>query len=133
MTTPHAFGMIEKAVAQIIETRMPDTEGKVGGDLSYDASVDDLFIWVALIPGAGVSDLEGQWAVDIDIFAKTYSQAMRRSLDLEPILTARGGHRTTEMLIDNVTQNEYPAERPWDDESSSRVGATYVFTARRSG
>lgn len=128
-----AFGMIEKAVRQLIIAKMPEADGKVGGDLSYDPTTQDFFIWLALIPSSGVSDTEGQWTVDVDIFARTYSQAMRRALDLEPLLTTRGGHRTPEMRLDNVYQNEYPAERPWDDESSSRVGATYVFTARRPG
>lgn len=128
-----AFGMIEKAVRQLIIAKMPEADGKVGGDLSYDPTTQDFFIWLALIPSSGVGDTEGQWTVDIDVFARTYSQAMRRALDLEPLLTTRGGHHTPEMRLDNVYQNEYPAERPWDDESSSRVGATYVFTARRPG
>lgn len=127
------FGMIEKAVKQAIIAKMPDAEGKVGGDLSYDVATDDFYIWIGLIPGGGNGEIFGQWAVDIDVFAKTYSAAMRRALLLEAIFVTRGGHRTAEMRIDGVTQNEIPSERPWDDESSSRVGATYVFTARRPG
>jgi hypothetical protein len=128
-----AFGMIEKAVRQAIVAKMPDADGHVGGDLSYDVAEDDFYIWIGLIPGIGVDEIYGQWTVDIDVFARTYSQAMRRALDLEAIFVTRGGHRTPEMRIDNVYQNETPAERPWDDESSSRIGATYVFTARRPG
>lgn len=131
MSTP--FPMIEKAVKELIVALMADVEDtNVGGDLSYDATTDDFYIWLGLVGGAG-DDLGGEWIVDIDVFDTHYAQAMQRCLDLEALLLKRGGHRTSLMRFDRVYQNETPLERPWDDESAFRVGATYVFTARRSG
>lgn len=130
MTTP--FPMIEMALKELITTLMPAADGLIGGDLSYDAT-DDFYIWLGLVPGGRTTDLDGEWIVDIDVFDSHYSQAMQRSLNLEALLLKRGGHRTSTMRIDGVYQNEAPTERPWDDESAFRVGATYVFTARRSG
>lgn len=126
------FGMVERAVKQLIIAKMPDAEGNIGGDLSFDAAEDDFYVFIALVPGGGNGLTEGEWAVDIDVFDQNYTQAMRRALALEALLIKPGGHRTAEMILDFGTQNEYPAERPWDDESSARIGATYVFSARRT-
>jgi hypothetical protein len=125
--------MIEKVVKQVIEGLMPSAAGKIGGDLSYDAASQDFYIWLGLVPGGANTELEGTWIVDIDVFDTSYSAAFERALALEPLLVARGGHRTDRLRIDNVYQNEGISERPWNDDSVFRVGATYVFTARRSG
>jgi len=127
------FGMVERAVKQAIVAKMPDAAGKIGGDLSFDAAEDDFYIFIALVPGRGNGSVFGEWAVDVDVFDQNYTQAMRRALEIEALLITPGGHRTPEMRLDFGTQNAYPAERPWDDESSARIGATYVFTARRPG
>lgn len=131
--TLQPFGMVERAVKQVIAEKMPDTVGKIGGDLSFDAAIDDFYVFIALVPGGGNGTVFGDWAVDVEVFDQNYTQAMRRALQLEAILISPGGHRTAEMRLDFGSQNEYPAERPWDDESSARIGATYVFTARRPG
>lgn len=130
MTT--AFPMIEKAVKALIETLMPDAEGKVGGDLSY-TSAQDFYIWIGLVPGGGNTDrIEGTWALDIDVFGTSYTATMQRALDLEALLV--GPRHVTETLrIDNVYQNSSPFEGPWDDDTVYRISATYVFTARRAG
>lgn len=126
------FPMIERAVKALIETKYAEADGRVIGDLSYVAG-DGFRVWIGLVPGGGGSDqVEGEWVVDVDVFAETYTEAMGRSLMLEThLIGAR--HVTEVMRIDNVYQNEAPSERPWDDEQSFRVGATYTFTARRSG
>lgn len=130
MTT--AFPMIEKAVKQLVLELMPDSNGKVGGDLSYSPS-QGFYIWIGQVPGAGRTDrVDGSWAVDISVFANSYAAAMQRALSLEALLI--GPLRSTQsMRFDNVFQNTSPHELPWDDESVYRVSATYVFTARRSG
>lgn len=128
--TIQPFPMIELAIKELIEAKYPAAEGKVGGDLSYKRG-DGLYVHVALVGGAG-DDRFGTWVVDIDTFAATYSAAMGASLDLEAILLVRR-HVTSIMRLDNTTQNEVPTERPWEDDSAFRVGATYVFTARRPG
>lgn len=133
MTTPTPFPMIERAVKALLETQFDITDDThVGGDLSYDAS-DDYYIWIGIVPGGRSSEIDGTWVIDIDVFDSHYSQAMDLCLQIEAFLLRSGGHRTPTMRLDNVYQNEGPAERPWDDESAFRIGATYVFTARRSG
>lgn len=129
MTTP--FPMIEKVIKDLITAKMPEAASLIGGDLSYDAT-DDFYIWLGLVSGS-TDDLAGEWIIDIDVFDSHYSQAMERALALEAILVKRGGHRTTNLIIDRVFQNEVPVSRPWDDENAFRVGATYTFVARRSG
>lgn len=124
------FGMVEKAVKQVIEAGKPDLAGKVGGDLAYTG--EDQYVYIGLIPGGSADEVDGEWYVDIDVFGRSYSAAMRTALDLETVLLKRR-HVTEEMRLDRTYQNEGPSERPWDDEAVYRIGATYVFTARRSG
>jgi len=129
------FAMIEVAVMELIEALMPEASGdRIGGGLSYDAG-DDFYVYVGMVPGSASADATaGSWAVDVDVFDSTYGQAMRRALALEALLLTPGGKVTPSMRIDRVTENEGPSERPWDDDDSAyRVGATYVFTARRRG
>lgn len=125
------FPMIEKAVKELIEEKLEGAEGKVGGDLSYEGE-EDFYVWIGLIPGGSADQIEGDWILDIDVFAKRYSEAMNKALALEAALVGPR-HVTSTMRLDNCYQNEGPAERPWDDESVFRIGATYAFTARRSG
>lgn len=125
------FPMIEKALKSLIETKYAEADGKVIGDLSYVPG-GGFRVWIGLVPGGGSDQTEGEWIVDIDVFADTYTEAMGRALVLEThLIGAR--HVTEVMRIDNVYQNETPTERPWDDEQSYRVGSTYTVTARRSG
>lgn len=127
MTQP--FAMIEKAVKNLVETRMPLAAGRVGGDLSYETD-QDFYVWIGLVDGS-TTMIDGLWSIDIDVFDNHYTQAMQRALDIEAILLRPGGHRTSVMRLDNVEQNQIPMERPWDDESAYRIGATYTLTARR--
>lgn len=125
-----AFGMIEVALKEILEEGAGAT-GKVGGDLSYDGSTD-FYIYVAQVPGGQADQIYGSWTVDIDVFATSYVTAMRKALGIEALLVGRR-HISTEMRIDHCTENVAPAERPWEDDGVFRVGATYYFTARRTG
>ena len=130
MTAP--FPMVEKALKELLAAKMQVEPSSVGGDLSFDASTDDFYIWLGLV-GGSTSEVDGLWTVDIDVFDQHYSQAMDRALAIEAMLLTRGGHRTTIMRLDNVSQNEIPMERPWEDDNAFRIGATYTFVARRSG
>ncbi len=125
-----AFQMIEKAVKEVIEAAYPAAAGATGGDLNYNTG-DALWVLVGLVGGSTTS-VDGAWAVDIDVLAPTYGEAMGHALAIEAALVDRR-HVATGMIIDRCVQNEAPSERPWDDESASRVGSAYVFTARRSG
>lgn len=129
--TINPFGLIEMAVKDLVEAKYPAADGKVGGDLSY-TSDQDLYVWIGLLPGGGSSDeIEGTWAVDIDVFGNSYAVAMGHALALEAVLLTPGGHVTDTMRVDRVFQNTGPAEGPWDDDSAFRISATYVFSARR--
>jgi hypothetical protein len=128
--TINPFPLVEMAVKEVIETGYEPAEGKVGGDLSY-ATGQDLYVWLALVPGGSTDELEGEWNLDIDVFADTYAGAMGHALALEAVLLKRR-HATSVMRLDRTYQNEAPVERPWDDDSVYRVGATYTFTARRT-
>ena len=126
------FPMIELALKELIVDRYPAAENKLGGDLSYERG-QGLYVWYGLVPGGSSSQTEGEWIVDIDTFADSYGAAMQASLALEAGLLSPSYARTSLLRIDSITQNESPSERPWDDEAVFRVGATYVFTARRPG
>ena len=126
------FPMIEIALKELIVERFPEADGKLGGDLSYERG-DGLYVWYGLVPGGASTATDGEWIVDIDVFADSYAAAMQAALELEAGLLGKTYGRTSEMRIDSITQNESPAERPWDDDAVFRIGATYVFTARRPG
>lgn len=131
--TIQPFGPIEAAVKELVEAKYPVAAGKVGGDLSY-TSDQELYVWIGLLPGGGNTDeIEGTWAVDIDVFGNAYMTAMNHALELEAVLLTPGGHVTPTMRVDRVFQNAGPAEGPWDDDAAYRISATYVFTARRRG
>ena len=129
MTTP--FPLVEVAIKELIETLLPSLLGKVGGDLSYEPG-DGTYVWIGLVPGGSTDRVDGQWIVDIDVFGDGYAAAMNNALAIEANLVGPH-HVTSVMRLDNVYQNSGPSERPWDDESVYRIGATYVFTARRTG
>lgn len=127
--TMNPFPMVEMAVKELVETYVP-AQGKTGGDLAYNSEAGGLYFWIGLIPGGSADEIEGDWLLDIDVFATSYADAMNAALDLETVLV--GPRKVTSVLrLDRVTQNTGPAERPWDDENAFRVGGTYAFTARR--
>lgn len=128
MTSP--FAMVELAVKELIETKYPAAADNIGGDLSYAG--EPLYVWIALVPGGSADQIDGEWVIDIDCFAPSYAEAMEAALDLEAALVGPR-HVTSVMRLDNCYQNQGVAERPWEDDSAYRIGATYVFTARRPG
>ena len=132
MTSIQPFPSIEKALKWVIEQKYPEANGNVGGDLQGVPDDGTIYVWLGLIPGAGVSTkTEGQWAIDVDVFARDYNSAMMHANNIEAMLFD-SPHRTPEVIIDSVFGGS-PAERPWDDDNAYRVGATYTLTARRKG
>ena len=133
MTTIQPFPSIEKALKQVIEMNYPEANGHTGGDLQTVPVDGSIYVWLGLVPGGGVNDqTSGQWTIDVDVFARDYNSAMMHASGIEAMLID-SPHRTDEIIIDSVFQNQSPTERPWDDDSVYRVGATYVLTARRKG
>ena len=129
MTLP--FPSIEQAVKDLISLTYPPAANKIGGDYRFQAG-QDLYVWLSLVPGGSTDRVNGTWTLDVDIFGATYGGTMAHALALEAAIL--GPLRpTATMVIDNVYQNIAPSQRPWEDDSVFRIGATYVFTARRSG
>lgn len=128
--TVNPFPLVEKAVKELVEAKYPAAVGKVGGDLSYTPD-QDFYVWIGLIPGGQTTEVDGTWIVDLDVFSTSYSDAMTRALAIEALLIGPR-HVTATMRLDNCYQNAAPSDRPWDDDTVYRVGATYVFTARRT-
>lgn len=130
MTTP--FPLVERAVVELLETKIPALNGRVDGKLAYEPE-QGIYVYIGLIPGGGRTDeVEGQWSLDLDVFAPHYVTAMKMALDIEAAIVGPR-HATSTMVIDQCLQNEAPSPSPWNDDRASRVGAIYVFTARRSG
>lgn len=127
MTNP--FPLVELALIELITSQYPAAVGNIGGDLAYDGG--PLYVQISLV-GGSTDQVYGEWILDVDCFAPSYIEARQHSLLLEAILIGPR-HMTSTMRLDNCYQNEAPTERPWDVEAQSRVGATYVFTARRTG
>lgn len=132
------FPMIERSLREYIETAYPDAGGKTGGDPSYVSTGPgdpNFYVWISMVPGSGQTDeIQGSWAIDVEVLASSYAGAMTRSLDLEAVLlAARRFKASNGLIIDSVDQNTAPGERPWDDDAVYLVGGTYVVTARRSG
>lgn len=129
MAAVNPFPMVESAVRELIETEYPAAAGRVGGDLRHEAG-DGLYVWIGLVSGGSANQIEGDWVLDIDVFDDHYGLAMTHALALGALLIGPR-HVTSVMRLDNCYQNVGPAERPWDEEGVFRIGATYVFTARR--
>lgn len=105
----------------------------VDGDFAFSPSKP---FYIRVSPVGGQSNrLEGDRVVDLEVFAVKYLAAESRSLDIEALLlgyphVVEAGDR--KVVFDKVYQNKGPTELPWEDEGVSRLGATYVFTIRRS-
>lgn len=124
------FKMVERAIQQHLEANVPDAQDRVGGDPGYEPG-DDFWIWISLL-GGRTDEINGLWTVDVDVLARSYALAMDISLLAEAALLSRRIVTPT-MRLDRSFQNEAPSERPWGDDSVYRVGAVYVFSARRTG
>lgn len=125
------FPIIEKALVEVITRDYAPSSGKVFGELQQPPA-NDWIIVIGVIPGGSADELFGTWYVDVDVLGWDPITVREVANDIEPILLRRGIRATT-MRLDDAFQNIGPAERPWDDDNVIRIGATYGFTARRSG
>lgn len=126
------FKPIEKTVRALIEAKHPDTVGRTGGDLSYTPD-QPFYVFISGVPGGATADeLTGTWAVDIEVFDTSWTQAVNRLLAIEATLVGVRGFRHDGQQIDRVFINTSAGDRPWDDDTVHRIGGTYVFSARRS-
>ncbi len=105
----------------------------VGGDLAYDPETQDFYIRIDKVY-TQADRFEGDFTVDIEVFGVNYLETESRSLDIDALLL--GYPHVVEgedgiVVFDRVSQNTGPDELPWEDDEVSRLGATYVITARR--
>ena len=141
MTTVKPFGSIETALKALLLAKYPPlvdlgsaAAARVGGDLAYDAATMDFYIRLDKVPGGRNDRFGGAFIVDVEVFGVNYLETESRSLDIEALLlgyphVVEVGDKT--WVFDTVSQNTGPDDLPWEDDEVSRLGATYVITARR--
>lgn len=135
-----SFGPIGRALLQLVvgyhrSLGLDDDTSlaRVGGNFAYDPPMP----WYVRIDSVfrKTNRLEGDFTFDVEVFAPADGDAAESvSDDLEALLL--GYPHVVEVdeakvIIDTVSQNSGPRELPWEDEAVTRLGATYVITARR--
>lgn len=137
------FGSVESALRALLLVGLPTLataktdwtaldEQLVEGDFLYEASMP-FFIRLDKV-SSSADRFEGDFIVDVEVFGVNYLETESRSLDIESLLL--GYPHVVEVgsqkwVFDSVFQNTGPDELPWEDDEVSRLGATYVITARR--
>lgn len=136
--TVKPFSRIERSLLLLLVQKYPGLEGSdawVGGDFAYDAATMPWYIRIDKVPGGATDRLEGDFIIDLEVFSNDYDQAESVAFDLEalalgyPHVVEVDGRR---VVFDSVVQNVGVADLPWEDDSTYRLGATYVITARRA-
>ena len=134
-----SFGSIERAVkAFLLQRYQPlidlgaDADARVGGDLAFEPATG----WYIRIDKVGGSSdrFEGDFVVDIEVFGANYLETESHALDIEALFLGYPHVVEVEdrmVVFDRVSQNTLPDELPWEDDEVTRLGATYVITARR--
>lgn len=138
-----SFGSIERALEKFLLQHYqplvdlgPDADGRVGGELAFDPATMPWYIRIDKVGGRS-DRLEGDFVVDIEVFGARsvgYVNTESHALDIEALLLGYphvvevDGRR---VVFDTVSQNTLPDELPWEDDEVTRLGATYVITARR--
>lgn len=139
MSDVKTFGSIERAVMAFLLGRFEplaeftEADGRVGGDLAYDSATMAWYIRIDKVDSS-TDRFEGDFTIDIEVFAGNYGVAESHALDIEALLL--GYPHVVEVedrlwVFDTVSQNTGPDELPWEDDEAYRLGATYVITARR--
>lgn len=137
------FGSMERAVMSLIKTRgLVDIDGneievpdeQVGGDFGYDPDAMPWYIRIDRVPGGSSDRLQGDFVIDLEVFGSDYLLTESVAYALEALVLGYPHVVEVEgrkVVFDDVTQNVGPADLPWEDDSTHRLGATYVITARR--
>lgn len=140
--TMKPFSSIEIAMMALIErdglvvdgvdTPVPDPQ--VGGDFAYDPETMPWYIRIDKVPGGSSDRLQGDFVLDLEVFGADYLLTESVAFALEALVlgyphVVEVGDR--KVVFDDVTQNSGVADLPWEDDSTYRLGATYVITARR--
>lgn len=133
------FTSMERALMQLLLNKLlidgaalaPE---RVGGDFAYDPEAMDWYIRIDRVPGGNTNWLEGDFVIDVEVFAREYLVAENVAFAIEAL--ALGYPHVIEVddrkvVFDEVSQNMGVSDLPWEDDSVYRLGATYVITARR--
>ena len=137
------FSPIELAVLALIRrdgltlangTHLPVPDAQVGGDFGYDPETMPWYIRIDLVPGGSSDRFQGDFIVDLEVFGADYLLTSSVAFALGAL--ALGYPHVVEVdgrkvVFDDVSENVGPADLPWEDDSTYRIGATYVITARR--
>lgn len=137
-----AFGSIENALREFLYTRyqplvdMTDASARraaVGGSLAYDPETQPFYIRIDRLPG-NMTRFEGDFPIEVEVFASQYRIAESHALAIEALMLGYP-HRVevdgSLWVFDRVFQNVGIDELPWEDDETSRLGSTFVITARR--
>jgi hypothetical protein len=141
--TVKPFSSMERAVLTLIEregltlldgTHLPVPEAQVGGDFGYDPDVMPWYIRIDKVPGGSADRFQGDFVIDLEVFGQDYFLTESVAFALGALVL--GYPHVVEVddrkvVFDDVTENVGPADLPWEDDSTYRIGATYVITARR--
>lgn len=135
------FGSMERALKAFLIASLPDlvaldpdaADARVGGDLAFNKRTMDWYIRIDKVSSTA-DRFEGDFTIDVEVFSGNYLDAESRSLDIDALLlgyphVVRVEDQT--VVFDKVFQNAGPDDLPWEDDEVSRLGATYVITARR--
>lgn len=126
------FGRIERAIKALLERELEDPP-RIGGEFSFDSDTETEYTRIDRV--LTTSDrFEGDFLVSIENFASDPRISESRALAVEAIML--GYPWVVEVdgsmwVFDKVSQNVGVQDLPEEDEAVSRLGATYVITARR--
>jgi len=142
MQTMKPFSSVERALQALILTQglvvddvvTPVPAERVGGDFRFDPATMPWYIRIDKVPGGSSDRLQGDFVIDLEVFGQDYALVESVAFALEALVL--GYPHVVEVddrkvVFDDVTENAGPADFPWDDDSTYRLGATYVITARR--
>ena len=138
--TVKPFTSMERAALALLERdlvfeadALSEHPERVGGDFAFKGSMP-WYIRIDRVPGGSADRLEGDFVLDIETFSRDYTVAESLAFAIEALLL--GYPHVVEVdgrkvVFDSVTENQGPADIPWEDEAVHRLLATYVITARR--
>lgn len=119
------------ALKALLETDL-DSGDSVGGDFSYVGG-SGFYQRIGLVDSRS-DRFGGTFVVDVEVWGSDYLETESRANRVEALLL--GYPHVVEVdshtwVFDTVSQNTGPRELPWEDDEVTRLGGTYVITARR--
>lgn len=139
-TSIKAWPSFERGVKNLLLEHFPDIadlpvdeqDGRVGGDFAFQSG-QGWYIRIGLVTGAS-DRIGGDFVFDLETWGDDFLETESRANRLDALVL--GYPHVVEVddrkwVFDSVSQNTGPRELPWGDDAVTRMGATYVITARR--